>query len=121
MTQEQLRNLSTIIGVYGYEPQVDMAVEECSELIKALMKFRRNGKQCNCSDDVERIKECREAVIDEIADVSIMVAQLQIIFGCMGEVEECIDFKINRQLQRIKEKEACTNACEVAGRNDSSE
>lgn len=121
MTQEQLRNLSTIIGVYGNAPQVDMAVEECSELTKALMKYRRNNKKCECSGDAERIKKCREEVIDEIADVSIMVAQLQIIFDCMGEVEDRIDFKINRQMQRVKDKEAHTNACEVTGRNDSSE
>lgn len=121
MTQEQLRNLDTIVKTYGNAKQCDMAVEECSELIKALMKYRRNSIPCQCSDDAERIKQCREDVVDEIADVVIMATQLQIIFDCMGAVEDRIDFKISRQLQRIKDKEAHNNVSEVAGRNGSSE
>jgi hypothetical protein len=44
----------------------------------------------------------RENIIDEITDVEVMINQLKIIFCCFGEVEERIDFKINRQLERIK-------------------
>lgn len=117
MTQEQLRNLNTIVERYGTNAQVDMAIEESSELIKAFLKYRRKKNGTETFNE----KEMREAVIDEIADVSIMATQLQIIFGCTGEVEERIKFKINRQLQRIEEKEARRNVCEVAGQNDSSE
>ena len=47
-----------------------MAIEECSELVKAILKFRRSD---------EKTAEMREAVIDEIADVQIMLTQLEII------------------------------------------
>lgn len=79
-----------------------MAIEECSELVKAILKLRRSD---------EKTAETREAVIDEIADVQIMLSQLEIIFNCVAEVEDRIDFKINRQMGRIKEREAKRDVC----------
>lgn len=102
MTQEQMRNLNTIVETYGNDAQEDMAIEECSELIKAILKFRRS----NAKDS-----DLRDAVIDEIADVQIMLTQLGIIFNCVEEVNERIDFKIDRQMGRITEREARNNAC----------
>ena len=64
MTQEQMRNLNTIVETYGNDAQEDMAIEECSELVKAILKFRRSD---------EKTAEMRDAVIDEIADVQIML------------------------------------------------
>ena len=88
MTPEQLRKLSSIVEIYGADHQQDKAIEECSELIQAICKYKES------LDHVEDI-------IDEIADVEIMLNQLKIIFECTGEVEERIDFKINRQMERI--------------------
>lgn len=36
MTQEQMRNLNTIVETYGNDAQEDMDIEECSELVKAI-------------------------------------------------------------------------------------
>lgn len=72
------------------------------KLVKAILKFRRSD---------EKTAETREAVIDEIADVQIMLSQLEIIFNCVAEVEDRIDFKINRQMGRIKEREAKRDVC----------
>lgn len=102
MTQEQMRNLNTIVETYGNDAQEDMAIEECSELIKAILKFRRSD---------EKTVEMRDAVIDEIADVQIMLTQLGIVFNRVAEVEDRIDFKINRQMGRIKEREAKRDVC----------
>lgn len=102
MTQEQMRNLNTIVETYGNDAQEDMAIEECSELIKAILKFRHSD---------EKTAEMRDAVIDEIADVQIMLTQLGIVFNCVAEVEDRIDFKINRQMGRIKEREAKRDVC----------
>lgn len=117
MTQEQLRNLNTIVEKYGENPQIDMAIEEMSELTKALLKYRRKKNSSAAFDE----KELRAAVIDEIADVSIMVTQLQIIFNCVTEADERIAYKIDRQMNRIKEQEVHNRVCEIAGRNGSSE
>lgn len=102
MTQKQLRDLNTIVETYGSDKKEDMAIEECSELIKAILKFRRS----NAKDS-----DLRDAVIDEIADVQIMLTQLGIIFNCVEEVNERIDFKIDRQMGRIKEREAKRDVC----------
>lgn len=67
------------------------------------------GNQCQFQTDYKG--EIRETVIDEIADVQIMLTQLGIIFNCVAEVEERIDFKINRQMGRIKEREAKRDVC----------
>lgn len=112
MTQKQLRDLNTIVETYGSDKQEDMAIEECSELIKAILKFRRS----NAKDS-----DLRDAVIDEIADVQIMLTQLGIIFNCVEEVNERIDFKIDRQMGRIKEREAKRDVCQVSGWSGSSE
>jgi len=78
--------LEKAIKTYGAESQVNMAIEECAELINALEKYRRG-----------RIGGLE--VITEIADVQIMCAQLEIIFGS-AEIER--DFKIRRLWDRMK-------------------
>ena len=91
---EQATGLQTIVSTYGVNPQVDIAVDECSELIKALMKHKRKPSLAT-----------REGIIDELADVQIMLRQMNIIFECKDEVEERIEYKINRQLERIRRHE----------------
>ena len=87
------RQLLFIIDTYGTKAQQDIALEELAELQKAILKHRRLGD-----------KETEKAIIDEIADVSIMLEQLKIIYSCSKEVEERIDYKIDRQIKRILKK-----------------
>lgn len=104
MTQEQIKNLEIIIDTYGIEPQVDMAIEECSELIKALLKYRR-GRNKESSDK----DKLREDIVEEIADVKIMLSQMESIYDCSDEVKKQIETKINRQMERIKLKAKTKN------------
>jgi len=85
------------IATYGKEAQIDMAIEEMSELIKALLKFRRFGCSENSVDYLENIYE-------EIADVKIMIRQLEMIYEGENEVDEWIDKKVERQIERLAEK-----------------
>lgn len=80
----------TAIGKWGSRLQLIVAVEEMSELTKEICKFNR-GKA-----DIS-------AIAEEIADVSIMLEQLKIIFGCADKVEEYIDYKIKRLSEKIGE------------------
>lgn len=75
------------IKKFGADKQKDKCIEECAELIDALIK-NRNGR---CSDD---------DVISEIADVRIMVEQMTIIYGRV-KVNKEINFKLQRLLSRI--------------------
>ena len=82
-----------IINTYGTKAQQDIAIEELAELQKAILKHRRYGS-----------KETEQAIIDEIADVEIMLEQLKIIYSCHSDVEKRVEYKIDREIKRIKKK-----------------
>lgn len=103
MEIRHLRNLKTIVDTYGANPQMDMTIEECSELIKALLKYRRKSNSASSTGD--ELMELRETIIDEIADTKIMLVQMEILFGCTGEVENRVEYKIKRTMEKIEKKE----------------
>ncbi len=79
------------IKTFGTVSQIWMAVEEMSELTKELAKGQRpNGTSA-------------AALADEIADVTIMMEQLGILFEVNQQVQDRIDFKVERLAQRIEE------------------
>lgn len=87
---------------YGTQPQVDVAIEEMSELIKALLKWRRaKGAELTAA---------RDNIIDEIADVRIMCRQMEILFQAEWEVERRIDFKVDRQRKRLDARKGGADA-----------
>lgn len=78
---------------YGKEPQMGVAQEECAELIQAISKVRRKGETM----------ETLANLIEEIADVNIMCAQLEELFGVRASVAWRMHQKLDRQLERIAE------------------
>lgn len=78
------------INTFGLPNQIEKALEELSELTLALHHYKE-GK-------IERV-----AVIEEIADVTIMMEQLTIIFG-----KDQVDFikknKLDRLLKLVQDK-----------------
>ena len=79
------------IRTYGENSQVDKAVEEMSELTKALLKYRRN-------EDMS-VNRRLNNILEEIADVQIMLDQMRIIFGDTSSQEE---YKLNRLWERME-------------------
>jgi len=77
MELEQLYRAT--IDKWGEEAQYDQAVEECAELIAALKHYRRG-------------KIDKQAVINELADVSLMLGQLCWMFG-QAEIDDAIRHK----------------------------
>ena len=95
------------IGKYGNWSQMDICIEEMSELTKALLKYKRGfNSACGLGSPSkitqEELRELEDAVVDEIADVRIMCRQMELIFLMGDRVEERIDFKIERQLRRME-------------------
>lgn len=84
--------LKKAIDTFGENAQQDMVIEECSELIKAILKYRRNNSASNCKN-----------IIEEIADVEIMCEQLKMMFECEDEVNKQIEYKINRLKARLEQ------------------
>jgi hypothetical protein len=83
-----------LINHYGTKKQQDIAIEELAELQKAIIKYRR-----------EPSDKTKEAVIEEIADVQVMLEQLKMIFSCRSKTDEIMDAKIERQIERVRNGE----------------
>ena len=92
--------LEKIIQKYGPQNQIDVAIEEMSELTKALIKYRRAKDSGGSADELGKR---RGEIEEEIADVQIMLNQLQIIYRNEGPVDTWVDYKVERQMLRIKE------------------
>lgn len=102
MTEEERDQVfRRCICTYGTNPQIDMAIEEMSELTKALLKWRRAGGL--------ELTEARRGIVDELADVRIMARQMEILFQCEDEVEKRIDFKVRRQEERLGKAKVIRN------------
>ena len=93
--------LQKCIDTYGKEAQIDIAIEEMSELIKALLKERRAIRR---NDQDARYKATMN-IAEEMSDVIIMITQLELIFKNHNKVQSFIDFKLKREEERIKEIE----------------
>lgn len=74
---------------YGDRAQMIVAVEELSELQKEICKILRGG-------------ENYPHLAEEIADVSIMLEQLRMMFHLDDQVEQIMDEKVLRLDDRLK-------------------
>lgn len=79
--------LRKAIEKWGKVSQVEMVIEECSELITAIQHFKRG-----------RVEPGK--VAEEVADVLIMCMQLRLMVG-EGSVDHFIRMKMFRLQERI--------------------
>ena len=97
MTQErEAKILERAINTYGAYAQVDMAIEEMAELTKALLKHRRALESKKTTGD--GFMQAVSAVLEEMADVGIMLNQLALIFGDCNEQEIAKLERLERRL-----------------------
>lgn len=90
MTQEREgRILQTAVDTWGHRKQIVKAMEEMGELTQALSKWMIADRNKFSLDDLTAM------VREEMADVSIMLNQMALIFG--DPVEEEI-----RKLERLE-------------------
>ena len=94
MNRTQKSKCRQIAERYGIPNQEKQAVSELSELLMVLTRRPSQRKQ-----------DWREKLIDEISDVKIMLQQLVTMYDIDPEtISEQIDFKLNRQLDRIEKE-----------------
>ncbi|MDW7643477.1 MAG: antitoxin [Desulfuromonadales bacterium] len=72
------------LAKWGEEAQYDQAVEECAELIASLKHLKRG-----------KVEE--EVIIEELADVTLMVGQLTYMFG-----EERVQKAVERKIAKLR-------------------
>ena len=92
--------IKVIAGHYGYESQSGQLIEEMAELTQAVCKYRRAqgfGQETTVTKE-----DALENLIEEIADVEIMLEQVKHLLDCHGEVNFIKRQKINRTLQRMR-------------------
>lgn len=92
MTDKDIMNKA--IDHYGTTAQTYMLMEECAELIQAVSKYNR---KCEGSKNL----------MEEIADVEIMIEQVKMILerdgykNCRQEVQEIKSWKLDRLERRL--------------------
>lgn len=85
--------LKKSIEVYGKEAQSRQAMEECAELIQAINKCLRYPNK----------EECKNNLIEEIANVEIMLFQLKEMFGITNDAVESYKLlKAKREKERLE-------------------
>lgn len=82
--------LMDAIRIWGTDSQIGMIQEEAMELALAIQHSKRWPR-----------KKSIEAIIDELADMHIMLAQADIIFD-VGAINDRIHYKMERLAQRIR-------------------
>ena len=89
-----------LIDYYGGYESLVIAIEECSELIKAITKLIRNTNY----EDGEIVYKDRYSVLEEIADVLICTDILEKLFGFSDDdVLKMMDEKMKRNMERTGE------------------
>lgn len=93
MNENQNEKLWGIIGKLPFDGQLEQAVEEASEFILAAQKLKRYPQDSKRWDDLR----------EESSDLLIMMEQMRGYLG-VELVDQSIDFKLDRQLERIEEE-----------------
>lgn len=90
--------MKKIIEKNGKLKQNVIAMEECSELIKAISKMIRYSYD----EDEDLYNVYRDDLIEEMADVYIILDELKMMYNILeSNIEETINQKIDREEGRI--------------------
>ena len=88
--------LKQIADYYGWDAQSNMLIEECAELIQAINKYKR------VEDSLARLSIAFDNLVEEIADVEIMLEQVKHLMQVPEEdIHTAKVFKVIRTKERI--------------------
>ena len=79
----------------GVSEQLTVAMEECAELIQAISKIKRYGKESALINNLA----------EGIADVQIITNELLLIFGCKVRATAWKEYKLEQMEKRLEETE----------------
>ena len=90
LSDRYIKIIINIINQYGETSQVLQSIEEMSELTKELLK------------NINRNENNEKEIIQEIADVIIMITQLVMIYKIdVEKIYGAIEYKLERQEKRM--------------------
>lgn len=100
------KRIQEIVSWYGYDAQSRQCIEEMAELTQAINKFWRKDLRCSYGalneDRLDRESEAYKNLIEEIADVEIMLEQMKELLFVGDKVNEIKEEKLERQIKRLK-------------------
>jgi len=99
---ETLELFDKYIESYGENGEVIICIEEMSELTKELAKYIRYKnyqEKYESNENLKKLEEIKENIIEECADVLICASQIRHIFG-----EKEVDEMIEKKLQKGKDQ-----------------
>ena len=105
--KSRAEKIRTIGRYYGYDAQSRQCIEEMAELTQAINKYWRTELQCgknlyNPWDGyMPNNSEEYYNLVEEIADVQIMLEQMKFFLAAGHDVNHIIDEKLDRQIERI--------------------
>ena len=89
-SEAQIQLMQTALDKWGLAAQAGQTIEECAELIVALQKhINRKPSQ-----------DTMEGIVDEIADVEMMLAQMRLVFGVD---DDAFKMRIERKFAKLNE------------------
>lgn len=91
LSRKEFDTFNRAIKIFGFRNQEDVAIEEMSELTKAIIKNRRYNTD-----------ETKANILEEMADVLIMLYQLMNVYGVPSQVFKA---KVDRLKKRLDEEE----------------
>ena len=89
-------DIKFIADTYGYEVESRQMIEEMAELTQAINKYWKK--------DYDSTGEVYNNLVEEIADVSLVLKHLVYLLGCEDEVVKWEQIKATRQVGRICDK-----------------
>lgn len=101
-TYRQDKIIRETVNIYGNK-QYMTAVEEMAELMQAISKFLRIDYS-GCADEARIQKEAVNNITAEMADVYVMLEQLQVMLNIKNaDIQSVINRKLNRQFERNRQ------------------
>ena len=95
--------LLKIINHYGVDNQLKKINEEVFELIEAIRNYEDDYIKVDC-DEKAVLPFFKKHIEEELADVMVLLNQFNEYYSLnLDNVENIIQQKINRQLERMKE------------------
>ena len=90
LSERYVKIIIDIINKYGEKAQILQSIEEMSELTKELLK------------NINRNENNEKEIIQEIADVIVMITQLVMIYKIdVEKIYGAIEYKLERQEKRM--------------------
>lgn len=87
------------VDMWGEQSQMMIALEELAELQQAISKWGR-------ARSIEELEPCRQNIIEEIADVEVMIEQISRMARInSSEVKDFKDKRLDRLRTLVKEEE----------------